>query len=207
MLGADPDLQVGGQRGHRRLGRHLLLAIGVDVEALAGLAADQAARQAHGRDGRRAEARLVEKLSVDGLHDGVGHVQRRQVQQFERAHTETRLLAHDGVHLGEGGYGFLRHAQALGIHAAARVVHDEARHVLGAHGRVAHAAGQIGQRVTHLGRAAQAVDDFHHLHQRDRVEEVVAGHALRTLAGGRDGGDGQRRRIRRQDAVLGHYAF
>ena len=109
------------------------------------------------------------------------HIQRGQVQQLERAHAETGLLAHDGVDLGEAGHGLLRHAQAFGIHAATGMVDDEAGHVLGAHRRVAHASGQLGQRVADFRRAAQAVDHFHHLHQRHRVEEVITGHALRAL--------------------------
>ncbi|KAG1242969.1 hypothetical protein G6F65_022715 [Rhizopus arrhizus] len=115
------------------------------------------------------------------------HVQRGQIQQFERAHAKARLLAHDGIHLGEGGHGLLRHAQAFGIPAATGVVHDEAGHVLGAHGRVAHAAGKRGQRVAGFRRAAQAVDHFHYLHQRHRVEEVDADQLLGARQTGAQG--------------------
>ncbi|MNI56330.1 hypothetical protein D3C73_1113250 [compost metagenome] len=70
-----------------------------------------------------------------------------------------------------------------------------------------HAASQRGQRIAHFGRAAQAIDHFNHLHQRHRVEEVIAGHAARVLASSGDGGNGQGRRVRRQDAVFRHHAF
>jgi hypothetical protein len=50
-------------------------------------------------------------------------------------------LAHDAVDFAEIGDAFTQHAQGLGDEAAAGVIDDEARRVLGPYGRVAHAAG------------------------------------------------------------------
>jgi hypothetical protein len=105
-------------------------------------------------------------------------------------------------------------AQRLGVVAAAGVVDDEAGRVLRLHRRVAHLAGVGGQVRADRGVGLQPGDHFHHLHQRHRIEEVVAGKALRPLqaAGdGRDrerGGVGGQHRVGRDDAFqLGEQAL
>lgn len=134
-------------------------------------------------------------------------VERSQIQQLERPEPETGLLAHDAVDVRETRDAFARHAQAFGVHAAPGVIHDEARHVFRAHRRVTHAAGEFHQRVAGFSVAAQAVDDFDHAHQRHRVEEVKARDAFRFRAARRDRGDGQRRRVRRQNARVADDRF
>ncbi len=184
---------TGRARGrHGQRGGHLLLAIGVAVEAGAGLAADQAAHRADRRDGRRAVAGFLVELVVDGFHHRVRDVQPGQVHQLEGAHAEAGLLAHDGVDIGEAGHAFLRHLQAFDVHAAAGMVDDEAGHVLAAHRGVAQAARQCHQRIAHGRVAGQAVDHLDHLHQRHGIEEVVACDAARLLGADRDRGDRQR---------------
>jgi hypothetical protein len=87
------------------------------------------------------------------------------------------------------------------------VIHDEPWCVLGAHRHVTHALGERGQRVAHPGRGHDPVDHFHHLHQRDRVEEMEPGHPLRTLARRGDGGHLQRGGVGREDALGRHDAL
>ncbi|MNK96383.1 hypothetical protein D3C87_1166610 [compost metagenome] len=130
------------------------------------------------------------------------HVQPGQVHQLERAHAETGLLAHDVVDIDELGHAFLGDLQPFDVHATAGVVDDESRHVLAAHRRVTHAARQLHQLVTDGGVARQAVDDLDHLHQRHRVEEVVAHHAARVPGAHGDGRDRQRRGVRRDHRVF-----
>ncbi len=200
---ADPDgLRSCGGGGS--LGRRLLLSVGIAVEAFAGLAAQQAAGQPHGGDLRRPVARLVVELAVDRLHHRMRHVQPGQVHQLERAHAEAGLLAHHRIHVGKGGHAFLHHAQALGVHAAPRVVDDEARSVDAAHGGVAHAPGQGGQGIAGGGGAAQAVDHFDHLHHRHRVEAMEPGHAFGPPACRGNRRDRQRRGVGGEDRLRPH---
>ncbi len=87
------------------------------------------------------------------------------------------------------------------------MVHYEAGHIGGAHWRVAHFPGHGHQGVTRFGVGAQAVDNLDHLHQGHGVEEMEAGHAAGTPARLGNGRDGQRRRIGRQNAVVGNNGF
>src|SRR5690606_7492516 len=153
------------------------------------------------RDRRGAETRLVVELAIDGFHHGVRDIKAREIHELEGPHTKARLLPHDRINDMKRGHTFLGGFQTLGVHAAPTVVDDETGHILRAHGGVPHTPGKSHERVAILRVAARTVDHFHHLHERDGVEEVIAHHALRTLATRRDGGDRQRGRVRRQDAV------
>ena len=51
------------------------------------------------------------------------------------------------------------------------------------------------------------MNDFDELHHRRRIEEVQAGNAAAGLAHGHHRGDGERRGVAHQDAVLGDDAF
>ncbi len=135
------------------------------------------------------------------------HIQRGQIEQLERPEAKARLLAHDPVDVRETRHAFARHAQAFGIHAAAGVIDDEAGHVFRAHRRVTHAAREVHQRVAGSGVAAQAVDHFDDLHQRNGIEEVIADHARRVAATGGNRRDRQRRRVRREHATAAHHGF
>jgi hypothetical protein len=75
------------------------------------------------------------------------------------------------------------------------------------HRRVAHLARVGGQALAHGRRGAQAGDDLDHLHQRHRVEEVVAGEAPRPLQAGGDRGDRQRRGVGGQHGIGADEAF
>src|SRR5690606_28819057 len=117
---------------------------------------------------------------------------------------ETGLLAHDCIDCRKVGDTLLSGFKALDVHATPAVVHDETRHILGPHGRMAHATRQFHQSVTKTPVASCSVDDLDHLHQGHRVEEVVADHPFRLAATRGYRRDGQRRCIRRQYAFRGN---
>ena len=127
--------------------------------------------------------------------------------KFEGAHAKPRTLAQDPVDLAEIGYALGDNAQRLGAVAAAGVVDDEPRRILCAHGLVSHAPGERGQRIADPGRRHDPVDHLDDLHQRHRIEKMIAGYALRVLAAAGDRGDLQRGRVGCKDARLGHDRF
>src|SRR3546814_6745569 len=108
---------------------------------------------------------------------------------FKRSHAKTSLLAHDGVDLVIGSLGFLGRFQALYIHAATGVVHNEARHIPGPHRRVPHATRQGHQRIACLLVAEQSINNLNHLHAGYGIEEVKTRHAPRTLTSTGNGGN------------------
>jgi len=213
--------QLGAARGARRhpdgrnvlhhryggLGRHLLHAVHVFVEAFTDLLADHAAGQALGGDHVGAVARLVVVLAVNRFDDVVRHVQRRQIKQFKRTELEADLVAQDPVDGGEVGNALADDAQSFGAIATARVVDDEARGVLRLHRGMAHLPGVVREALANGCIGFEAGDHLHHLHQRHGIEEVVARKALRVLHAGCDGGHRQRRSVGHQHGVLGDDLF
>ena len=114
-------------------------------------------------------------------------VQPGQVHQLERPELEAHLVTQDAVGCGEIADAFADQAQCFGAITPTRVVDDEARCVRRAHRHMAHLPGVGGQGGTGGFIGADAGNDFHHLHQRYRVEEMQAGEPLRALQCGGDG--------------------
>ena len=129
------------------------------------------------------------------------NVEPGQVEQLERSHAETGALAQDAVDVAAWCDAFVVDFQRFGAVGASQVVDDESRRVLGAYAAVAHAFGQCQQRITYGRVGGEAVDDFDHLHQRYRIEEVETGNPFRHLAGTGNGRHRQRRSVGGEDAV------
>ena len=198
---ADPDaLRPRGRRA--RLGRHHRLAVGIVVETLAGLAPEDAGIKTAAHQLRRAIARLVIALLVDGDARRLAHVEAGELHQLERAHAKARDVAHDAVDVDEARDAFGSDMRRFHAEAAPDLVDDEARRILHPHRLASHAPAYFHQRVAHLGRGAHAVDHFDQLHQRHRVEKMHAGETLGPLQLCGDGGHGERRSVGGEDAVL-----
>ena len=181
------------------------IAVGtVVVEALAGLATDQARGPAARRQRRRSEPRLLVELVVDRLHDRVRDIEASQVQQFEGAEPETAateadLFSQDPVHGFESRDAFANHGERFGAIAATGVVDQETGHVGGADHAVAGLANQCRQSLADDLVGPGTGDDLGDLHQRHRVEEVQAGDPARRPTAGGNVGDRQRRGVGRED--------
>ncbi|MCY1166223.1 hypothetical protein D9M73_61470 [compost metagenome] len=186
-----PDRRHFSNLGDRGLGGSLHHTVGVAVKTFTGLAAKYAASQPLGSDHAGAITGFVVVLAVDGLHDGVRNVKCGQVHQFERAELEADLVAQDAVYGGEIGNAFADDAQCFGAVAATRMVDDKTRCVLRQYRCVPHLAGIVHQVVADGWAGLQPGNDFHHLHQRNRVEKVVTGEALWVLQFCRNGRDRQ----------------
>ena len=213
-------LQGGGERigpAKRRLCGPLLRGLGlrlrrrhviaVAVETAARLAAQEARiHQFLLHDGRR-EARVAVIGVEDGLRDGVIDVVADQVHQLERAHAEAAAVAHHRIDRGRVGGLFEQQAQPLRVIRTGHAVDDEAGRRLRVHRILAPGRGG---RIDGVGgglAGGDARDHFHQRHQRHRIEEVHAGEAFGALQFGTDRGDGDRRRVRGEDAVRPDDAF
>ena len=91
------------------------------------------------------------------------------------------MVFQNAVNGGEIGDAFADDAQGLGAVAPACMVDDEAGRVLRLHRGMAHLAGIRSQFGAHAGAGLEPGDDFHHLHQRHRVEKVEPGKLCRTF--------------------------
>ncbi len=78
-------------------------------------------------------------------------------------------------------------------------VDDEAGDVARDDGGLAQPLGERARRLVGRVRRWQAADDLDQLHERRRVHEVHADHAIGALHRRADGGDADRRRVGRQD--------
>ena len=174
---------------HGGLCGHLGRAIHIAVKAIAHLFAQHAPRQPLRGDDAGAKTWLLVILVVDRLHDGVRHVQGRQVHQLKRPELETHLVAQDAVNGGEVGHALTDDAQCLGAETTPCVVDDKARRVLRLHGGVPHFAG-VGREGLAQGRSSlEACYHLHHFHQRHGVEEVKTRQPLRLLQARGNGRD------------------
>ncbi len=102
------------------------------------------------------------------------------------------------------GEALLDQPEALEAERAVAAVHEEAHDVGGDDGMAAHRlAGRAGDGERRLAGALPG-DDLDQLHDRRRVEEVHADHALGAGHAGGDLGDAQRGGVAGQHAVAGH---
>ncbi len=158
-------------------------------------------------DQGRGEPRIAEVGVVDRAGDGEVHVVADQVHQLERAHAESRALAHHRVQGGRVAGAFLHHSQGLGVVGTGHPVDDEAGCGAGDHRALAPGPGEGDQRLHHLGGGRQSLHHLHQGHHRGGVEEMQAGEALGPLQGRGDGGDRQGRGVAGQDRVVGDQGF
>jgi hypothetical protein len=134
----------------------------------------------------------------------VRHVEPGEVHELAGPELEPRGVAQDAVEVLDRRHALGQDPQPLGAEAAPGVVHDEPGRVLRADRHVAHPRGEGDEPVRHRRLGEEARHDLHHLHERDRVEEVEPGHPLRVGEPGRQGGDRQGGGVRGEDAALVH---
>ena len=135
----DSPYGLGFPRRRRGLGDRVRNPFFVGIPAAAGLAAEQACRDARFGEKGRAVLRLLEVLLVHRLHHRVRHVEADEVHEAEGAEAKARRVDEDAIDRGEIRYAFGEDAQRFGDVGAAGVVDDEARGVLAAYRRVASA--------------------------------------------------------------------
>ena len=167
----------------------------VFVKALADLFPHNTTGESLGRDDAGAVARLFKVLVVNRFHDRMRNIKRGQVHQFKGAEFETDLVFQYAVNGGEISHTFANDSQRLGAVATTGMVDDEARTVIGLHRRVPHLPGISSQVGADAGAGLEAGNDLYHLHQRHRVEEVIAGKLLRSLQLGGNRSDRQGRGV------------
>ena len=80
-------------------------------------------------------------------------------------------------------------------------VDDEARRVLSENRFLPEFAREIEERVDRILCCRDGLDDLDQLHERNRIEEVQAGHAIGTFRLCTELDDAQARRVRRDDGV------
>ena len=156
--------------------------------------------------GRR-EARIVEIGAEHGLRDGEIHVVADQVHQLEWAHAETARFAQHGIDGGRVARLLVQQAPAFRIERTGDAVDDEAGRRFRMHGVLAPGDRGVVDGGGDLLAGGQATDHFDQRHQRHGIKEVHADQAFRAAQLGGDGRHGNRRRVRRQDAVVADQRF
>jgi hypothetical protein len=187
-------------RRRRRVGR-------VRVEAAPRLAAEKAGVHEFLLNQRRRVARIVEVRAEHRLGHREVHVVTDQVHQLERPHPEAAGVAHHGVDRRRRAALLVQHAQRLRVIRARDAVHDESRRRFRHHRPLAPRGGRVVQQLCDLRGRREPADHLDECHQRRRIEEVQAGHALRRAQAGCDRRDRDRRRVGGEHAALVDMAF
>eukprot|EP00128_Syssomonas_multiformis_P011825 Colp12_sorted_trinity150504_noHs@34773 len=199
---ADELLELADHLGVELLLLALLGVLGVQVEALAGLAAQPAlvhhrlhhtgvaALHAH------AQVRLGHEL-VHVVRDVAAHL----IRESDGADGHAEVL-HALVECLEA---HALHDQRAHLHGEGRqaAVHEETRHVLHEDGRLALAGTHLHRRSSHLGGSASVGDDLEQGHLGHGGEVVHADHALGSQGTLGDVGDGDGGGIGGEDGVRG----
>src|ERR1019366_5274599 len=158
VLVRDPGrrrLRLSGDLNRRRArGRQAV----VIVEALFGLAPEQAAGDAHGQLRRRLIHRFAEISLVDAHHHRVSDVGADQIEQLERPHAEAGGFLHQQIDLARARDALRDDAQRLRPIGAAGVIDHEAGRVGRYHRVLADAADEAGERLDQSGIAALSAD-------------------------------------------------
>ena len=179
----------------------------VDVEAAVGLAPETPGPDEPLLDRRRTEP---DRGGIPGrrptLEDPSGRgqidVEADQVHQFEWAHREARAAqgAVDGL---DRGAALGQDRERLQGERSVHAVHDEPGGVRAADRDLAPRGHEDGGASGDGWIRSRRHDDFHEGHDGRRVEEMEAEEAPRAGGRFRDGGDGQRARVRREDRGRG----
>ena len=172
----------------------------VRVEALAGLAAELSFALHLDETLRRRHPRLAE-LRVQRLRCVHVHVDADEVDERARPHRPAGAVGHRRVEILGRDSAFVEDADAVVQQRDQDPVDDEARRVVAVHRPLARLLRPlVSDPYGIVARTARADDLDERQHGR-RVEEVHADDALRMLRRLRDVGDGESRRVRREDGV------
>ena len=175
-------------------------ALGIGVEAAAGLPAEQSGRD-HLLDDRAGRVQPVARLLVHRVEDLVGGVQTDEVHQRERPHRQAAPQPHRRVDVLAGRVVVLVHRDGVVEVAEQQRVGDEAGPVADGDVDLAEPRASASTSSTTDGLGDDGADDLDELHHRRGVEEVHPDDLARSVGGDRDLGDGQDRGVGRQDGV------
>ena len=122
--------------------------------------------------------------------DGVIDIMANQIHEFKGPHPKS-LRTQGGVDVLHRGNAFFQDAQGFAVKRPSHSVYDEARRVLGQGRRLA-PSSHLRQGMTgEIGIRLQRRNHLDQSHQRCRVEEMKANHAIGTGAPAGQGCDGQ----------------
>ena len=159
--------------GHGWLGWKNRLAIHISVKTFAYFFADNTPCKTLSRDDAGSVAWFLVVLVVNGLHDRMGHIQGGQIKQLEGAKFEANLVFQNAIDGGEIGHAFGNNPQRFSAVTTARMVDDETRCVVGLYWGMTHLCCKCSESFAYGWAGFQTCDDFHDLHQGDRIEKVI----------------------------------
>ena len=177
----------------------------VGVEAAGGFAAEPARRDVFFEQRASAIFRIAEAF-LENAEDVEADIEADEIGELERAHGMVHAELHDSVHGFGGGDAF---HDAIGGFIDERhedAVTDKAGSVIHGDGLFFELFGELHGGLERGVAGFEGADDFDEDHDRDRIHEVHADKAVRTIRERGEGGDGDRRSVAGEDHAGPHDA-